>query len=56
MNDAEYRFDTEDTVAVTIDAAEEVHDPLDGLVERTATDPGAPFEPDVLERLDRSPE
>ena len=26
-------------------------DPLDGLVERTATDPGAPFEPDVLERL-----
>ena len=31
--------------------AEEVHHPLDGLVERTANDPGAPFEPDVLEQL-----
>ena len=51
MNDAEYRIDPEEAVAAAIDAAEEVHDPLDGLVERAATDPGAPFAPDVLERL-----
>ena len=38
-------------VAEAIAAAEEVTDPLDGLVERTAADPGAPFVPDVLERL-----
>ena len=51
MTDVEYRIDPEEAVAAAIDAAEEVHDPLDGLVERTAIDPGAPFEPDVLERL-----
>ncbi len=34
-----------------IDAAEEIADPLEGLVERTAEDPGAPFLPDVLARL-----
>jgi len=34
-----------------IDAAEELRDPLDGLVERATIDPGAPFTPDVLERL-----
>jgi hypothetical protein len=39
------------SVAAAIEAAEEVKDPLDGLVERTSADPGAPFEPDVLERL-----
>ena len=38
-------------IAATIDAAEELRDPLDGLVERTTIDPGAPFAPDVLERL-----
>ena len=38
-------------IAATIDAAEELRDPLDGLVERAAIDPGAPFAPDVLERL-----
>ena len=26
-------------------------DPLKGLVEQTATDPGAPFTPEALERL-----
>ena len=51
MNDAEYRFDPEQAVAAAIDAAEEVSDPLDDLVERTRTDPGAPFAPDVLEEL-----
>jgi hypothetical protein len=31
--------------------AEEVRDPLDGLVEGTGTDPGAAFVPETLERL-----
>jgi hypothetical protein len=35
-------------IVTTIDAA---GDPLDRLVEKTAIDPGAPFAPDVLERL-----
>jgi hypothetical protein len=38
-------------VAAAIEAAEEICDPLDGLVERTTADPGAPFAPDALERL-----
>jgi hypothetical protein len=38
-------------IAAAIDAAEEIRDPLEGLVERTATDPGAPFAPDTLARL-----
>ena len=38
-------------IAAAIDAAEEIRDPLEGLVERTATDPGAPFAPDTLVRL-----
>ena len=40
-----------DEVAAAIDGAEEIRDPLEGLVERVATDPGAAFAPDVLERL-----
>lgn len=35
----------------TIDAAEDVHDLLDGLVERTTVDPGSAFQPEVLEEL-----
>ena len=31
--------------------AEDIRDPLDGLAERTAIDPGAPFAPDAVERL-----
>ena len=38
-------------IVAAIDAAEDIRDPLEGLVEKTATDPGAPFAPDVLERL-----
>ncbi len=34
-----------------IDAAEEIPDPLDGLVEKSAEDPGAAFMPGVLDRL-----
>jgi hypothetical protein len=38
-------------IAAVIHAAENVRDPLDGLVEKTADDPGAPFVPDALVRL-----
>ena len=41
----------EDLIAAAIDAAEDLLDPLEALVEKTATDPGVPFEPDVLQRL-----
>jgi hypothetical protein len=41
----------DDPVGAAIDAAEEVHDPLERLVERTGTDPGAAFVPETLERL-----
>jgi hypothetical protein len=41
----------EHTIQAIIDGAEEVRDPLDGLVEKVAADPGAPFAPDVLELL-----
>ena len=41
----------EETIAEAVDGAEEVHDPLEGLVERTTTNPGAPFAPEVLARL-----
>lgn len=34
-----------------VDAAEEIRDPLDNLVEKTAEDPGAAFRLEVLERL-----
>lgn len=40
-----------DPICAAIDAAEEVHDPLEGLVERIAADPGAAFASEVLERL-----
>jgi hypothetical protein len=43
--------DNDDPICAAIDAAEEVRDPLEGLVERTGTDPGAAFAPDMLERL-----
>jgi hypothetical protein len=50
MND-DAKFEPDDGISDTIDHAEEVHDPLDGLVEKTASDPGAPFTPEMLEAL-----
>jgi hypothetical protein len=38
-------------IAETIGAAEEVRDPLDGLVEKTTADPGFPFQAEVVEQL-----
>lgn len=42
---------TEIPIAEAIGAAEDIRDPLDGLVEKCAADPGAAFTPEVLERL-----
>lgn len=41
----------ENLIAEAIDGAEEILDPLDGLVERVVIDPGEAFTPEVLERL-----
>ena len=41
----------ENLIAAAIETAEEIRDPLGGLVEKTATDAGAPFAPDTVERL-----
>jgi hypothetical protein len=38
-------------IAKLISAAEDIPDPLSGLLERSATNPGAAFAPDVLEQL-----
>src|SRR5262249_42352732 len=43
--------DNEETITATIDGAEEVRDPLEGLVEKTKIDPGASFMPEVLAAL-----
>jgi hypothetical protein len=43
--------EAENPIVEAIGAAEEIHDPLDGLVEKSAADPGAAFRPDVLEQL-----
>ena len=40
--------EAKNSIIAIIDAAEDVRDPLEGLVERTTTDPGAPFAPDTL--------
>jgi hypothetical protein len=49
--ETENDYKNENVIAAAIDAAEEIRDPLDGLVEKSATDPGAPFAPDTLVRL-----
>ena len=41
----------ENLIAGAIGAPEEICDPLEGLADKTAADPGAPFMPEVLERL-----
>ena len=43
--------DDENPVATAIGEAEKITDPIDGLIDRVANDPGAPFAPEVLERL-----
>jgi len=50
MND-DAKFESDDGIFETIDDAEEVHDPLDGLVKKTASNPGSPFTPEALAAL-----
>lgn len=50
MNDDQQSV-VDNLIADVIDAAEDIRDPLEGLVERTTVDPGAAFQPEVLERL-----
>ena len=45
------KLEAENPVLDAIKAAEAIPDPLAGLVEQTATDPGAPFKPEALEAL-----
>ncbi len=45
------KHEAHNPIAAAIDAAEDLRDPLDGLVERTTVNPGAPFAPEVLEQL-----
>ncbi len=53
MNDDQGNETTEaeNLIAQAIDAAEDISDPLDGLVEKSAADPSAAFSPEVLARL-----
>lgn len=50
MNDDQQSV-ADNLIADAIDAAEDIRDPLEGLVEKTTVDPGAAFQPEVLERL-----
>ena len=43
--------ETKNLIAAAVDATEEILDPLEGLVERTAADPGAAFASKVLQGL-----
>jgi hypothetical protein len=44
-------LEADQLIGGAIDGAEEIPDPLAGLAEKTAADPGAPFMPEVLEAL-----
>ncbi len=47
----EARIQNEKLILDVIESAEAIPDPLAGLVEQTASDPGAPFKPEALEAL-----
>ncbi len=47
----DHGFEPENLIADAIDAAEDIPDPLEGLAEKTAADPGAPFMPEALGAL-----
>ena len=51
MNSTDNPVDAENLVAAVINAAEDVRDPLEQLVDRTATDPSAPFESEALQPI-----
>jgi hypothetical protein len=45
---SDHENETEGLIAAALDSAEDIRDPLEGLVEKTTTDPAAPFMPEVL--------
>ncbi len=45
------KLEVENLILDAIEAAEAIPDPLAGLAEQTATNPGAPFKPEALEAL-----
>ena len=47
----EHEIETENRIVAAVDAAEDVRDPLEELIEKAETDPGAPFRPDALHQL-----
>ena len=51
MNEATEVDISANPIAEAIGAAEDIGDPLDGLVEKCAVDAGAAFTPEALERL-----
>jgi hypothetical protein len=51
MSSTDNPVEPENLIAAVINAAEEIRDQLDGLVEKAAADPGAPFAPEALEQL-----
>src|ERR1700730_2081593 len=51
MNSTDNPGEPENLIAAAIDAPEDIRDPLDGLVEKTAADVSAPFTPEALECL-----
>ncbi|MGH7186943.1 MAG: hypothetical protein ACREIB_11795, partial [Pseudomonadota bacterium] len=51
MSNTDNPVEPENLIAAAIDVAEDICDPFDGLVEKTGTDPGAPFVADALQRL-----
>jgi hypothetical protein len=51
MSVIDHPLELKNPIASAIDGAEEIRDPLDGLVERTESNPIAPFAHDVLKRL-----
>lgn len=51
MTAAGEQKDVRDPILEAIDSAEAIVDPLDDLVTKAKEDPGAPFSPEVLERL-----
>ena len=45
---SDHENETEGLIAAALDSAEDIRDPLEGLVEKATTDPAAPFMPEVL--------
>jgi hypothetical protein len=51
MMSDEQENEPKNSISAAIEAAEIVRDPLDGLIDETKTNPGAPFAPEVVQAL-----